>query len=124
MPRKKTVTFDTVREIGLTLPGVEASTSWDALALKVRGKMFACVATNKSAEPNTLVVRMSFDERDELLAADPETYYLKEHYVGYACVLVRLGRVHPDALRDLLLMGWRFVSSKDRKVRRVNPVRR
>jgi hypothetical protein len=125
MPRKNTVTFDTVRDVGLTLPGVEAATSWGAPALKVGGKMFACGATHKSAEPNTLVVRMPFEERDELLAADPQTYYLKEHYVNYACVLVRLGKVHPDALRDLLLMGWRFVAPKGRRrAPRATPARR
>jgi hypothetical protein len=129
MPRKKKVTLDTVREIALTLPGVEAGTSWGAMAVKVGGQMFACGATNKQAEPNTLVVRMDFDQRDELIAADPDTYYLEDHYVGYACVLVRLSRVHPDALRDLLSMGWQYVStrarrrSSPRKARRAsNPV--
>jgi hypothetical protein len=117
MARKKKVTFDTVREIALTLPGVEAGTSWGAMAVKVGGQMFACAATNKSAEPDTLVVRMDFDQRDELIAADPDTYYLKEHYVGYACVLVRLARVHPDALRDLLSMGWKYVSARTRRGR-------
>jgi hypothetical protein len=119
MARRKAVTFDTVRELGLALPEVEAATSWGAPALTVRGKMFACRATNKSAEPDTLVIRMDFDQRDELIAADPDTYYLKEHYVDYACVLVRLRRVHPDALRDLLLMGWQFVTRRDR-----HPIRR
>ena len=79
-------------------------------ALKVRGKMFACIASHKSAEPDTLVVRMDFDQRDELIATDPSTYYLTDHYVGYSTVLVRLSRVHPDALRDLLLTAWRFMS--------------
>jgi hypothetical protein len=115
MPRKKKVTFDTVREIALTLPGVEAGTSWGAMAVKVGGQMFACTAINKQAEPNSLVVRMDFDQRDELIAADPDTYYLKDHYAGYACVLVRLSRVHPDALRDLLMMGWRYVSARTRR---------
>src|SRR5262249_675762 len=72
--------------------------------------MFACIASHKSAEPGTLVVRIPFDQRDALLAEEPDTYYLKDHYVGYACVLVRLKRVREDALRDLLLTGWRFVS--------------
>jgi hypothetical protein len=110
VPRRKAITFATVIEIGRTLPDVEVTTSWGAPALKVRGRMFACGATNKSAEPNTLVVRMDFEQRDALIAEDPGTYYLKEHYVNYACVLVRLSRVHPDALRDLLLAGWRFMS--------------
>ena len=119
--RRKKVTLDTVIDLGRELPGVEATTSWGAPSLKVRGKMFACGATHRSAEPDTLVVRMDFAQRDELIAADPETYYLKEHYVEYACVLVRLARVHPDALRDLLLTGWRFVSRTDARVRRKRP---
>ncbi|HET9383963.1 MAG TPA: hypothetical protein VFO67_02370 [Gemmatimonadales bacterium] len=48
---------------------------------------------------------------DELIAADPATYYLKPHYEGYNAVLVRVSRIHPDALRDLLLMACRFVDA-------------
>jgi hypothetical protein len=73
--------------------------------------MFACMAVHRSAEPNTLAVRIEFDRRDELIAEQPETYYLKDHYVNYPCVLVRLARIQPDALRDLLLMGWRVMST-------------
>ena len=88
--------FRRVEAIGRTLPGVEVTTSWGQPALKVRGKMFACIASHKSAEPDTLVVRMDIAARDALIADDPETYYLKEHYVGYPCVLVRLSRVRAD----------------------------
>ena len=83
--------FKLVESIGRTLPDVEVTTTWGQPALKVRGKMFVCIASNKSAEPDTLVVMMDFADRDALLEDDPETYYLKEHYVGYPCVLVRLG---------------------------------
>ena len=121
MARRNRVTFDRVMALGRTLPDVDVATSWGAPALKVRGKMFACGAIHKSAEPNTLVVRMDFDQRDELIAADPDTYYLKEHYVDYACVLVRLDRVHPDALRDLLLTGWRFMTRSRSRVSRRRP---
>ncbi len=122
MPRRKAITFDTVRDMGLAHPDVEASSG--ALALKVRGRMFACRAVNKSAEPESLWVRMSFDQRDELIAADSDTYYVTDHYVDYGGVLVRLSRVHPDALRDLLLMAWRFVSTGGRSNRRRDPRRR
>jgi hypothetical protein len=111
MPTKQ-VGFDAVREIALGLPGVEEGTAYGSPAFKVDGKMFACLAVNRSAEPNTLVVRMAFDERDDLVAAEPKTYYLTDHYLDYPCVLVRLTRVRHDALRDLLLMGWRFVSAE------------
>jgi hypothetical protein len=109
MPQRSA--FDPVRAIGRTLPDVEETTTWGAPTLKVRGKMFVCMATHKSAEPNTLVVRMAFDQRDALVAEDADTYYLREHYVGYPCVLVRLARVHPDALRDLVTSAHRLVGT-------------
>src|SRR6476659_6083698 len=95
MPAKK-VTFDTVREIGLALPDVEDGTAYGALALKLHGRLLACVAINKSAEPDSLMVRTDFDERDALLAEDPKTYYVTDHYVKYPAVLVRLSRIQVD----------------------------
>jgi len=109
MPRQAAI--DVVRAIGRTLPEVEETTSWGAFALKVRGKMFVCSAINKQAEPNSLVVRMDFAQRDALIEEDPDTYYLKDHYVGYPCVVVRLSKVHPDALRDLVVGAHRFISA-------------
>jgi hypothetical protein len=58
------------------------------------------------------VVRVDFDDRAELLAADPDVYYVTPHYVGYSAVLVRLSRVNPDVLRDLLGMAYKFVTRK------------
>ena len=107
--------FKLVEKIGRTLPDVEVTTTWGKPALKVRGRMFVCIASHKSAEPNTLVVMMDFARRDALVEDDPKTYYLKEHYVGYPCVLVRLTRVQPDALRDLVVSAHRYMSAKTRK---------
>ena len=118
MPTIKTG-FDVVRKLGLRLPEVEEGTAYGSPALKVRGRMLACLAVNRSAEPNTLAVCIDFLQRDELIAEEPKTYYLTDHYVSYPCVLVRLARIREDALRDLLLMGWRFMSStKLREVRK------
>jgi len=111
--------FDAAIAIGRTLPEVEVTTTWGAAALKVRGKMFACVAINKSAEPNSMVIRMDTAQRDLLIEEDPATYYLTDHYVDYPCVLVRLSRVSPEALRDLLTGAHRFVgTSRVRKKKR------
>jgi len=106
------IDFATVRDIALTLPGVEESTAYGMPALKVHGKLLACVPANRSAEPASLVVRVDFDDRAELLHADPAVYYVTDHYAGYSAVLVRLSRVNPDALRDLLGMAYKFVTSK------------
>ena len=121
---KKKIGFDTVRAMGLALPGVEEGTTYASPALKVRGKMFTCLASHRSAEPGSLVVRIDFDQRQELLAADPATYYITDHYVNYPAMLVRLDRVHTDALRDLLAMAWRFTSSGPTRARSRQPRQR
>jgi hypothetical protein len=114
MPRK-TLTFDAVRELARALPDIEESTSYGAPSWKIHGKMVACQAINKSAEPNSLGVMIPFEQRDELIAAQPDVYYVTAHYVNYPCVLVRLSRVHRDALQDLLGMAARFVGETAKK---------
>ena len=109
MPKGK-IDFDSVRNIGLALPGVEESTAYGSPALKVRGKLMAVIAVNRSAEPGSLGVCVDFDDRAELLAADPDVYYVTDHYVPYNVVLVRLSRVNRDVLRDLLGMAYKFVT--------------
>jgi hypothetical protein len=109
------VTFKAVESIGRALPDVEVTTAWGQPALKVRGRMFVCIASHKSAEPDTLVVMMDFADRDALVEDDPATYYLKQHYLNYPCVLVRLSCVNADALRDLVTGAHRFVSDKARR---------
>lgn len=108
----RTLSFDTVRKIGLALPGVEESTAFGAPALKVKGKLMACIPVNRSAEAGSLMVRVDFGDRAALLAEDPDVYYVTDHYVGYDAVLVRMARVTPDVLRDLLGMAHKFMTRK------------
>ena len=113
MPAGK-IDFDTVRKIGLGLTGVEESTAYGSPALKVRGKLLACIPVNKSAEAGSLAVSVDFDQRAALLEEDPATYYVTDHYADYPIVLVRASRIDRDRLRDLLNTAWRFVTSNTR----------
>jgi hypothetical protein len=107
--------FNRVRVVGLTLPGVEAATRYDGSpVLKLGGCFMAGLATHHSAEPDTIVVRVGFEERDWLLEDAPETYYLTDYYRSYPLVLVRLSRVDRDALRDLLSVSWQLTAAKAR----------
>jgi hypothetical protein len=72
--RKAPRAFEAVRRLGLALPDVVESSTYGAPALKVQGRMFACLASHRSAEADTLVVRDSFGTRDGLLAEDPDTF--------------------------------------------------
>ena len=117
-------TFRQVEAIGRKLPDVEAATSWGSPALKLRGTMFACMAIHRSAEPNSLVVRMDIAQRDALIDEEPGTYYVTDHYVPYPCVLVRLSVVNPDALRDLVHTAYRFIEPTAKKKRPGAPRKR
>ena len=59
-----------------------------------------------------IFLNLRFDDRAELLAAAPDVYYVTDHYLNYTSVLVRLSRVTPDVLRDLLGMAHKFVSAR------------
>jgi hypothetical protein len=101
------VTFEAVRKIALSLDKVEEGTSYGTPAFKVRGKLLARLRE----DGDSLVVGTTFEEREEMLAAEPETYYITDHYLNYPWVLVRLSRAHADALRDLIGRAWRLAAN-------------
>jgi hypothetical protein len=74
----------------------------------------AGLCTHRSAEPASVVVRSSFEERERLLEDAPETYYVTDYHRPYPIVLVRLAQVDRDALRDLLSVSWRLTVAKTR----------
>jgi len=118
--RKPTSTdsFKVVKRVGLTLPGVEATIRYDGSpTLKAGGCFMAALASHHSAEPGTLVVRMSRDDRDALLEDAPDTYYLTEHYERHPVVLARLSNLDSDALHDLLSVSRRLTLAKAGKRR-------
>src|SRR2546426_2130961 len=117
-PTKRTLAdpFEMVRTVGLALPDVEEATKYDGSpVLKLGGSFMAGLATHPSAEPDTLVVRSGYEERQWLIEDAPETYYLTDYYRSYPLVLVRLSRIERDALRDLLSVSWRMTAAKVRK---------
>jgi hypothetical protein len=102
------VTWDTVRRMALELPAVEEGTSYGTPALRVKGKFFARL----KEDGETMVLKIGFDAREILLQSDPDVFYTTDHYAGYPAILIRLPRVNPDQLRDLLEETWRFNAPK------------
>lgn len=91
LSRNSVDAFNRVESVGRSLPDVESSIRYDGSpVLKVRGCFLAGLATHPSAEPDSLVVRVGFDERVWLLSDAPETYYVTEYYRPFPIVLVRL----------------------------------
>jgi hypothetical protein len=108
--------FDIVKELGCSLPNVEATTKYDGSpVLKVHGVFMACLAMHASAEPDTLVVRAELEDREGLLEDAPDTYYVTDYYRRYPVVLARLSLLNRDVLRELLTGSWRMTVTKRRK---------
>jgi hypothetical protein len=118
MPGKK-LDFKAVAKMALDLPGVEESTSYGSPS-----KMMACIAVHRSAEPDSLVVCIDLESRNAMIEEAPDVYYLTDHYVNYPSVLVRLNRIQPAALRDLLRMAWRLATAESRAGKRGQPNKR
>jgi hypothetical protein len=85
------------------LPGVEESTSYGTPALKVAGKLVARLWD----DGETLVLKCDPDERDLLIEAAPQTFFLTDHYRGYPWILVRLSQAPPQTLERLFTQAWR-----------------
>jgi len=116
--------FDVVRELGRSWPDVQAGTKYDGSpVLKLDGIFMAGLAMHPSAEPDTLVVRSELEDREALVEDAPETYYLTDYYRSYPLVLVRLKRVEPEALCDLLAVSWRMTMSKTQRRGRSHALR-
>lgn len=108
MKKNNVVTFDTVRQFALALPEAEEGTSYGTPAFKVRKKTFLRLRE----DGDSLVVKIDFLKRDILMNAEPETFYITDHYREYPAILVRLSKVRPEVLRDLIEQAWRLEAPK------------
>jgi hypothetical protein len=115
------VTFAAVRKFALSLDNVEEGMSYGTPGFRVGGALFLRFHQDGEA----LVVRTDFEQREELLAANPAAYYITDHYLNYEWILVRVARVHADALRDLLRWAHKSAVAEERRApRRKKPAGR
>src|SRR5439155_12825854 len=108
MPRRIPQTLRTVRRIALAFPGVEEGPCYGTPGFRVRGKFLA----RMKEDGETLVVKCGDDERDFRMQADPDTFFITDHYRGYPTVLVRLTRVAAADLRAVIEEAWRRSAPK------------
>ena len=110
MKRERRVDWDRLKALalGLGLPGVEETTSWGQPTLKAHGKLWVWWSPHEDAP----VFKVPFEEREILLEAEPETFFVTPHYKGHALVLVRPDRLDLAWARHNLLRVWRAQAPK------------
>ncbi|MGE3074514.1 MAG: MmcQ/YjbR family DNA-binding protein [Dehalococcoidia bacterium] len=85
-------------------PGVEVGTSYGTPALKVKKKLLARM---KEDGETVVIPTSSIDEKEFLIATEPEVYFQTDHYRAWPHVLVRLPIVTDSRLREMLEAAWR-----------------
>jgi hypothetical protein len=103
------VTEADVRRIALGLPETSERTYNRLPGFQVRKQLFIRVHELDDA---LLVSCASLEGRDELLAAEPDKFFITPHYESYPAVLVRLREVDRDELAELITESWRLNAPK------------
>ena len=95
--------------MALAWPGVERSTSYGTPSLKVKGKFL----TRLKEDGDSLVIKfVPPDEREMLMQAAPEIFWMTEHYCNWPMVLLRLSCADQQTVEDLLFRGWKLMAPK------------
>ncbi|MEQ1606142.1 MAG: MmcQ/YjbR family DNA-binding protein [Pyrinomonadaceae bacterium] len=105
------ITYETVRQIAIALPSVEDGLSYGAPALKVRKKLFVRLREDL----NAIVLKTTFEEREELMAADADVYFITDHYLNWPYVLVNLTNVSEEALGDMIHRSYNLAIAEGKK---------
>ena len=95
---KRKLPLTTIRKIALSFPGVEEGTSYGTPAFKLGKKLLARLHQDGAS----LVLKVGDATRDHLLQADPDTFFITDHYRGYPYVLAHLDRLSVADLRKLV----------------------
>lgn len=93
-----------VRRIALSFPETVEKEAWSMPTFRVAGKMYVTVPDDQTS----FAVRCPRHERAELIAAEPEKFWVPPHEAGSGWVRVRLAALEDlDELRDILVDSWR-----------------
>ena len=97
-----------LRELALGLPGVEERETWGHPTFRVRDKIFASMSDDGA----TATVKATPDEQEALVGGDPQTFGVASHVGRYGWTTIRLDRVDPGELRELVVEAWRSTAPK------------
>jgi hypothetical protein len=104
------ITEDDVRRIAGALPGAYEQASYDGQpSWRTKPRMFTWIRS----DPAALVVWVgSVEDKEALIASEPEKFFTTPHYDGHPTVLVRFNAIDVDELAETLTESWRIRAPK------------
>ncbi|MGW4689383.1 MmcQ/YjbR family DNA-binding protein [Streptomyces sp. NPDC004244] len=99
------VTAEDVRTTALSLPDSSEKLSWGMPTFRVGSRIFAALGDDDT----TMGVKCPKEDRAELIAAEPDTFFIRTgHDDDHSWLRVRLGALEDRAeLRAILVDSWR-----------------
>ncbi len=101
------VVSETVRQLALALPNVLERSSYGTPAFFVKRKLFARLLE----DGDSVVVKIDNRDRQRRMKAEPQTFFITQHYLNYPMMIVRLSTVDLADLRELLADAWKHAAS-------------
>ena len=98
----------TLRRLALALPDAEEGTAYGTPAWRVRKKLFARLREDQE----TVAVKVDRGERELLMGAEPDVFFITDHYRAYAWLVVRLAAIPDEQLAEVLEDSWRRAAPK------------
>jgi hypothetical protein len=100
--------YQSLCKLASKYPGVEFSTSYGTPSIKVKGRILGRLRTEAEG---AFAIRCDFLDRQILLQAHPQAFFVTDHYLNYPMVLVRLDKVERTELADLVERAWRMLAT-------------
>jgi hypothetical protein len=95
---------DDVRRIALSLPQTVERELWSIPTFHVGGRMFVTIPDDQTS----FAVRCPRHERAELIAAEPEKFWVPPHEAGSSWVRARMAALEgAGELEDIVADSWR-----------------
>jgi hypothetical protein len=96
------------RALALALPESAVADHMGVPSFRVAGKIFAQL----SADGATGLVKLALPEQAARVAAEPQRYWVPQHWSQFGWTHVLLADLAAPDMRDLLTASWRLVAPK------------
>ena len=105
------------RKIALSFEGAFERYSQGGPEIRIGEAFFVRIGTR---EPDTVMLRTeTLDERDAMIAAEPELFYITDHFKTYKGLLARLAELDPKTFRALLKQRLKVIEGAPKAKRKL-----
>lgn len=105
------ISWKAARTLALSLPETEERSHFGSPSFRVKGKIFAQLSAQDSAEQRALV-KLAAADQSALVMSDPGTFSSVPQWGQHGWTYVQLAGVNEAMLRGLFVQSWRQVAPK------------